>query len=192
MWVIHSPDGAAQYLDIILMDSICYEAEVCLSTCRGSARDSNTGRQEHSDTPHFWSMLSVTLSPTFSSKYIIHSSLFSKETKFCFLSLFHKILIPIPLPFIMTIAFNFFLNLLSCWFPRHICKEFKKSLPFLQTTLSTLSEVEIFSKWPLDLQTSAAQALLRFFCAPGAEINLMSGNKSGKYTTENWAIFQFD
>ena len=65
-------------------------------------------------------------------------------------------------------------------------------MSFVKTMLKTLSEMEIVSKWPLDLQTSAAQALLPFFCAPGAEINLMSGNKSAKYTTENWAIFQFD
>ena len=68
----------------------------------------------------------------------------------------------------------------------------RNSKSFLKNMSYTLSEVEIVSKWPLDLQPSAAQALLRFFLAPGAEINLMTGNKSGKYTTENWAIFQFD
>ena len=39
----------------------------------------------------------------------------------------------------------------------------KNSKSFLKNMSYTLSVVEIVSKWPLDLQPSAAQALLRFF-----------------------------
>ena len=123
MWAIHSPDGAAQYLDIILMDSICYvvlkSAFQHVEVGLGGAGDSNAEGQEHSDTPRSWSMLSVTLSPTFSSKKTNHSPIFTSILLLCVFLALPKFNVPLESRFILTFFYRF---------PCHICKEFKRHI----------------------------------------------------------------